>query len=66
VPAQSTRRSPLLVGAILAAFLSVGFNVTDDGAQWFWAEVPWTGALLAGLGVVLGVLHFSRRTHAKP
>jgi len=62
---HATRRSPLLVVAILAVFLSVGFTLPAEGAQWFWVEVPWVGALLAVLGVLLGVLHVTRRARTQ-
>jgi hydrogenase/urease accessory protein HupE len=58
--ATPTRRSPLLPLAILAVLLAVGFTISDAGVQWFWAEVPWFAVLLAVVGILLGVLHFTR------
>jgi hydrogenase/urease accessory protein HupE len=63
--ATPTRRSPLLPLAILAVLLAVGFTISDAGVQWFWAEVPWFAVLLAMVGILLGVLHFTRRVPAK-
>ena len=62
--AAPTRRSPLLPLAILAVLLAVGFTISDAGVQWFWTEVPWFAVLLAVVGMLLGVLHFTRRAHA--
>ena len=62
--AAPTRRSPLLPLAILAVLLAVGFTISDAGVQWFWTEVPWCAVLLAVVGMLLGVLHFTRRAHA--
>lgn len=62
--APSTRRSPLLPLAILAVLLSVGFTIMGDEVRWFWTDVPWLGVLLAVGGVLVGVLHFSRRAHS--
>jgi F0F1-type ATP synthase assembly protein I len=54
----------LLPLAILSVLLAVGFTISDAGVQWFWTEVPWFAVLLAVLGVLLGVLHVTRRAHA--
>ena len=62
----ATRRSPLLPLAILAVLLAVGFTIMGDGVRWFWTDVPWLGVLLAVGGVLIGVLHFSRRAHSEP
>jgi len=55
---KTTRRSLLLVSAILALLLAIGFNASDRGIRWFWTDVPWMGVILALAAIVLGVLHF--------
>ena len=60
-----TRRSPLLVFAILAVLLACGFTITGEGLRWFWVDIPWLGALLAVVGVLIGVLYFMRRARAR-
>ncbi|MGM7665501.1 hypothetical protein [Microbacterium sp. A93] len=53
---QTTRgRSMLLVAAILALLLSVGFNFSETGISWFWTAAPLVGAGLLVLSGLLGV-----------
>lgn len=55
-------RALLLVAAILALLLAVGFTVTDAGFRWFWTDVPWIGAVLVVLAAALAVGHFMLRS----
>jgi len=63
--AVERRRSMLLVGAILAVCLSFGFSFTGTGMVWFWAEVPWFGAVLVVLGAVLAATYLVLQRRSK-
>src|SRR6218665_3082015 len=62
---KTTRRSLLLVSAILALLLGIGFNASDKGIRWFWTDVPWMGVILVLAATVLGVLHFLGRSRVR-
>ena len=55
-------RSLLLVAAILALLLAVGFTVSNAGIRWFWMDAPWIGAILMALAIALGIGHFVLRS----
>ena len=62
---QTTRgRSMLLVAAILALLLAMGFNFSDAGISWFWTAVPLVGAGLLMLSVLLAASHVLLRSRS--